>query len=93
MIDNCPNCGISFRGKEIPDAFVDRGYTREEAEARASAFYGWTPENKKCFYDIYIYVTAYNEDYSKKWKYNHCRACNHDWGLNLPPEQYKVKFK
>lgn len=45
----CPACGITWEGGEIPDGLMEAGgYTREEAEEAARS-YGWTPENKAKF--------------------------------------------
>jgi hypothetical protein len=46
----CPHCGVTWDGKEIPiGLYINGNYTMEEAVKVAGEYYGWTYENKRCF--------------------------------------------
>ncbi len=45
----CPDCGITWEGDEIPiGLYLNNNYTVMEA-AHAADHFGWTPENNLCF--------------------------------------------
>lgn len=71
----CPSCGISFIGKEIPQGLFSTGHyaTMEDAE-KAAAHYGWTRENKKTFTANCVYVKHFNK---KTPNYYECKSCGH----------------
>lgn len=73
---NCPHCGVTWDGLEIPDGLVEgnpgRYNGRSDAEADA-ANYGWTHENKRTF-GINV-VGMYNMD-SDRTEYWHCTNCD-----------------
>ena len=49
-MNNCPGCGVSWVGEEIPQGLYSTGYYATMEDAREAAkSYGWTEENKKCF--------------------------------------------
>jgi hypothetical protein len=69
----CPHCGITWEGQEIPHALHKAGpYTLDEAMATAAEFYGWTPENKVCFSINVVGVETRGYDGVSYWE---CLAC------------------
>lgn len=76
---NCPACGVTWEGGEIPDRLMETGhYTREQAE-KAAAYYGWTPENKLKFGVNHVGI-EYSYDHPahydgvSEWKCTECEA-------------------
>lgn len=50
--DECPECGVTWRGGEVPDGLMEgnpTAYPDRETAEEAAASYGWTPENKRTF--------------------------------------------
>ena len=77
-LEQCPVCGISFVGLEIPEGLLAgnpdyyEDMSREELEKSAS-YYGWTQENKRYFTINCVYVKdMYN------WRNNHHECTNCD---------------
>jgi len=71
---NCPNCGITWEGKEIPLGLFSTGrYTVREAVETAAEYYGWTPENKEKFGFNVIGVETPGYDGVSYWL---CQGCN-----------------
>ena len=52
MLSECPKCGVTWEGEEIPDGLMQhapRRYTSRAKAEEAARSYGWTPENKRKF--------------------------------------------
>ena len=75
MHTQCPQCGVTWEGGEIPAGLMDTGHydTIEDAEA-AAANYGWTRENQRKFNInvVGIEVPAKYDGVS----YWHCTSCD-----------------
>ena len=69
----CPHCGITWEGKEVPlGLHLTGNYTMEEA-IKVAAHYGWTPENKRCFSINMVGVETDGYDGISYW---YCLACD-----------------
>lgn len=74
-LKNCPVCGVSFVGKEIPYGLFSTGHYKTMKEAKKAAeSYGWTPENKKYFSDNITLVKSINRSVQS---YFRCEECKH----------------
>ncbi len=69
----CPKCGITWEGEEIPQGLFSTGnYTVKEAAAWA-AHYGWTPENKEKFGINVVGIETEDYDGVSYWL---CQGCD-----------------
>lgn len=73
MKTNCPKCGVTWEGEEIPIQLLATGHyaTLQDAEI-AAAHYGWTPENKRKFNVHVIGIETPKYDGVSYW---YCGAC------------------
>jgi hypothetical protein len=76
MKDKCPECGVNWKGPEIPDEMMAKRpqMSRKEAEEIASEDFGWTPENSRHFCENVVGVVEH--DRVAVWK---CLACNSEF--------------
>jgi len=69
----CPNCGVTWEGLEIPVGLRLTGSYTEAQAIEAATHYGWTPENKKCFSINMIGVETAGYDGVSYWQ---CLECD-----------------
>lgn len=90
--DNCPNCGVTWWGAEIPDGLLAHSKmiyrTREDAE-KAAAHYGWTKMNKKCFSENVVGVETQDYDGVSYWLCQNCGIYINRW-TGKPVEGQKI---
>lgn len=73
--DNCPKCGISFIGEEVPAGLFSTGhYPDMDSAKEAAKHYGWTEENKITFSANCVFVKHLN---NKNPNYYKCTSCDH----------------
>ena len=46
---NCPHCGVTWEGDEIPIGLLATGLYDNEKVNEVAKVYGWTPENHRKF--------------------------------------------
>jgi hypothetical protein len=75
MNENCPKCGVTWEGQEIPAALMTTGYypILQDAEIAAAA-YGWTPENKRTFSINVTGIETAHYDGVSYWRCEVCRT-------------------
>ena len=73
MFSQCPHCGITWEGEEVPVRLMATGHYTTLADAeKAAANYGWTPENQHKFNINVIGVEIPDYDGVSYW---HCTGC------------------
>lgn len=71
----CPHCGITWEGDEIPEGLMTTGnYTIEGAREVAAEFYGWTPENKSKFSINMVGIETPGYDGVSFWQCQKCKS-------------------
>ncbi|MFA7287393.1 MAG: hypothetical protein WC055_00790 [Melioribacteraceae bacterium] len=75
--DKCPECGFDFRGEDIYECFLKKGKSEQEAFEIASACYGYSWKNKKCFRKE-IAIETIGGGYDGATFY-HCPECKVYW--------------
>jgi hypothetical protein len=69
----CPRCGITWEGEEIPMVLAGSGdYNSREEILEAASHYGWTRHNRKCFSINVIGIEIPGYDGVSIW---HCTGC------------------
>jgi hypothetical protein len=70
----CPHCGITWEGEEIPHALHKAGPYTMEAAIEAASHYGWTPENNYKFSINVVGVETEGYDGISYWQCLDCGA-------------------
>ena len=81
-MNECPSCGVSWEGKEIPDGLYAASngvVSYNDAQNTARNCYGWTPENKKRFSKNVVLVKSLNGHN----EYTRCCACKARFDVNM----------
>lgn len=76
---NCPHCGVTLIGDEIPVALFKANpefYPTMEDAVSGAKHYGWTNENRKTFTINCVYIKHVDNKVNNFWR---CKCCGGTW--------------